>query len=49
VKKVAINPNKVSKICNVAIPLAYSAFPDRKYYMCDFWTTLDGNALTKIL
>jgi hypothetical protein len=36
VKKVAIDHNKVSKFCNVAIMLAYSIFPDRKYCTCDF-------------
>jgi cytochrome P450 len=33
-KKFVIHPNKVSKICNIAIPLADSIFLDKKYRMC---------------
>jgi hypothetical protein len=35
-----MDPNKVSKICNVAIPLTDSVFPDGKYCTCDFWSRL---------
>jgi hypothetical protein len=47
VKKVTINPNKVSKICNVAIPLANSVFPDRNHHTCGA-RLIFGPDLTKI-
>ncbi len=45
VKKVAINPNKVSKFCNVAMPLAYSVFLDGNSRTCKFSCLLHQIAL----
>jgi hypothetical protein len=36
--QIAMDPNKVSKICNVAIPLVDSVFPDGKCRTCDLWS-----------
>jgi hypothetical protein len=45
-EKVAIDPNKVSKICKVAILLAFSVLPYGNYNMCTA-RVLFGQHLTK--
>jgi hypothetical protein len=46
VKKFAMHPNQVSKICNVAISLDDSVFPDEKCCTCNFWSRLHQMALS---
>jgi hypothetical protein len=43
-KKIAIDPNKISKICNVVIPSTYSVYLESST-RAFLWTKLDGNAL----